>query len=417
MTMNGFSPTRSLPPLTLFAFAVLALCGGCQATRNVATPWSEAKSDGKPGTIAKLFGKTEDEILVDPKLASLGRPEFEQAEATFKAGRFEEAEKSLKKFKKGGKYRNAPVREDALFLIAECQFARKKYAAAQDSYDRLVKDYPSTRYLDRFSKRQFEIARYWLRNEENATGDVIQKVNYEQPQKSEPIKLAPIPTRDPTRIVPILPNFFDPSRPMFDTDGRALEALKSIWLNDPTGPLADDALMLSATHALRTQDWIEADRLFTLLHEEYPKSPHLEQALILNSHVKLMAYQGPAYDGKKLEQSKQLKEQILKLYPQHPDRERFLEEIRKIEEALARHDWEMVEYYRRQRRPDAQAIYCQSIIDRFGSTTYADRAKQKLKELEEANRSGRSRIELPQPPKPQPKEPEEYDEKPAKVAL
>ena len=27
---------------------------------------------------------------------------------------------------------------------------------------------------------------------------------------------------------------------LFDTDGRALEALKSIWLNDPTGPLADD---------------------------------------------------------------------------------------------------------------------------------------------------------------------------------
>ena len=413
--MNGLLP-RSLPLLPLLAVALLATCGGCQASRNVATPWSP-KPDGKPGSIAKLFGAQDDEILVNPMLASLGRPEFEEAEGLFKAGKYKEAEKILKKLKKGGKYRNAPVREDAMFLLAECQFARKDYADAQDSYERLVKDYPSTRYLDRFSKRQFEIARYWLRNEPTATGDAIQKVNYEEPHKSEPIKLAPLPSNDPTRIIPILPNFFDKTRPMFDTDGRALEALKSIWLNDPTGPLADDALMLSATHSLRTKDWIEADRFFTLLTEEYPKSPHMEQALILSSHVKLMSYQGPAYDGKKLEQSKALKEQILKLYPKHADRERFLDEIRKIEEAQARHDWEMVIYYGRQRRPDAQAIYCQSIIDKFSSTTYADRAKQKLKDLEEINRSGRSRIQLPKPLKPKPKEPEEYEEKPAKVSL
>src|SRR5690606_32372891 len=131
-----------------------------------------------------------------------------------------------------------------------------------------------------------------------------------------------------------------------------------------TGPLADDALMLTASHFLKQGDFVEADRYYTTLREEYPKSPHLENAFILGSHVKLMTYEGPEYDGSVLEQSRELKESTLKLYPKHPERERMLEEVRKIDEAKARHAWEMVEFYQTKRKPRAVAMYCRTVIEK-----------------------------------------------------
>src|SRR5690606_10634147 len=122
-------------------------------------------------------------------------------------------------------------------------------------------------------------------------------------------------SNDPTRKVPILPNFHDRKRPVFDTNGRALQALKSVWLKDPTGPLADDALMLAASHYVRKGDYIEADHHYTLLREQFPKSPHLQTAFVVGSHVKLMSYQGAPYDGKNLDDAESLKESTLRLFP------------------------------------------------------------------------------------------------------
>src|SRR5690606_7646769 len=55
-----------------------------------------------------------------------------------------------------------PIEEDALFMVAQCQFAQKKYSWAQDSYDRLLEKYPSTRHLDEVTGRLFEIAHTWM---------------------------------------------------------------------------------------------------------------------------------------------------------------------------------------------------------------------------------------------------------------
>jgi tetratricopeptide (TPR) repeat protein len=297
-------------------------------------------------------------------------------------------------------------------MIAECQFQRERYSWAQDSYDRLVKEFPGTRYLNTYARRQFEIARFWRQSPESGTALAILPVYFYNIRGTRPPENAQPTTWDPTRRVPILPNVHDRSRPMFDTNGRALQALKSIWLNDPTGPLADDALMLTASYYLRKGDYLEADRYYSILREEYPKSPHLENAFVLGSHVKLMSYDGPAYDGKALDEARELKASTLRLYPDHPDRERFLEEIRKIDEAKAGHVWEMVEFYQKKNRPRAVAIYCQVLIEKHPDSTYADRARQVLTRLpaEELRALGIAvpgRARIPSPPASPP--PTEYD--------
>lgn len=331
---------------------------------------------------------------------------YQAAETLFQEQKYAEAERAFRKllkeqrsqtgFKflvlngakgsKKGRYEHSQLVEDLMFMIAECQFHRNRYPAAQDGYERLLKDYPSSRYMDRVTRRLFTIARSWLELPEFPETGEVQQVDFEAPASTDPSEQSSQEGSnggwDPSRRIPIVPNVWDRSRPVFDTKGRALQALKSIWLNDPTGPLADDALLMTAVHYLRKGDFLEADRLLTTLREEYPNSPHLQEAFVLGSHVKLMSYQGPRYDGKSLKEARELKESTLRLYPQHPDRERFLEEIRNIDESKAQRDWEVVEFYDRKNKPKAMAVYCRLILKDHPETKYADLARQKLAELE-----------------------------------
>ena len=336
----------------------------------------------------------------DSKKSQQSLAAFKQAQRLFNDGQFKAAEKILKKITKRKqplfasrkdkdllKRQYDPIREEALYLIAETQFSQKRYSWAQDSYVALMKEYPSTRYLDRSTRRLFKIASTWLGAPDFATTGEIQQVNLEDPRSTPPTN-----TTKPPHGWTIVPNLFDRTRPVFDTQGRAIQALKSIWLNDPTGPLADDALMLTASHYLRKGDYQEADRVFNILREEYRKSPHLQAAFLLGSHVKLMTYQGAGYDVTQLEAARQLKESTLRLFPNLPAKDRLKGELKKIEEAKAQRDWETAQLYLRKNKLKSVAVYCNEILRRFPNTSYAKRAKDLLNQLGPEYSSGRWKL-------------------------
>lgn len=376
------------------------LCGGgtgCQAPDMYETQrsgmslsrlkfWDRSEEDDSLLSTDGIRGPLE-RILGDKarrrkeSLAPLeGSPEFDEAKAIYEQGDYSAAEKRFKKLAK--KHEDTPIEEDSLFMIGECQFAKGRYAKAQDSYGRLLKKYPSPRDLDKVTERLFHISKHWLEFPQVVQSDEVQTVSWENP-KTTPPPPAPGPrSKDPSRIIPIFPNFWDRSRPVFDTEGRALEALRSIWLNDPTGPLADDAIMLTASHHLREGDFLEANRNYKILREEYPQSPHLENAFVLGSHVKLMAYQGPLYEGDTLEKAHELKESTLRLYPKHPQRERILDEIRKIEEAKARREWENVVFWQKKNKPLSVAMCCREVIRLYPNSSYAAQAREILSEMQ-----------------------------------
>ncbi len=328
---------------------------------------------------AALWKKDRDSSFFQP---ALGAAEYKQANEKFKAGEFKVAEKEFKSIVK--KYKNDPIKEDAQFMVAECQYAQKKYAWAQDSYDQLLIDFPSSRHLDQTTKRLFSIARYWLQEPSFVKGNDIQQVSLESPGAEEP-EVRSDGVKRKTRWA-LLPNLFDRTRPVFDTENRALEALKSIWLHDPTGPLADDSLMLTASHYLKKGRYMDADRTFSLLRDEYPKSQHLEDAFKLGTHVKLMSYQGPAYDSTVLNDAGDLKETTIRLFPES-EQARLKEELKKIEQAKVKRDWETVQYWMRRGKPKSAAVYCNLLIEKYPTSSYANDARKLLAELGEENTS------------------------------
>ena len=304
-----------------------------------------------------------------------GTEDYVAATDIYKDERYAEAQKAFKKVAK--KYKKSDIREDALFMQAEAAYQQDHYAKAHDIYAILLREYPSSRHLDVVSERLFKIGRIWLDFPEVAKLGEVQQVNYDDPKRKlppeEPVKSSGKPI--------FIPNFLDKSEPLFDTAGNGVAALQAIWMNDPTGPLADDAMMLVASHHARKGNFVEADRFFQMLRETFPNSPHLQEAFLLGSHVKLMSYQGAEYEGKTLREAKLLKESTLRLYPDIADKDRLKRELDQIDVAEAASDWEQVELWLRKGEKRAATACAHTLIDRFPQSIYAQMARDKLEAL------------------------------------
>lgn len=399
----------------------ISVLAGCQATtrsRNTSVTMvadkGAAKDEQKDGDYniqgptqrllnARNWQREKETAIAQGNEAAIeGLPEYQAAEDLYKEGKYKEAEKAFKTLAKERRksyetwqvrwdnwigVKNAakwdpysnfgdPIEEDSLFMLAECQFAQKRYSYAQDSYDDLLNRYPSTRHMDHVTRQLFRIARYWLDVKEPVPDDGDIKATSGEEQRKENLK--PRAARSG-----ILPNVADRTRPTFDTDGRALQALRSIWLHDTTGPLADDALMLSANYHLRTGDFTESARLYKLLREQYPDSKHFEDAFMLGSHVTLASYQGPSYDGKSLDEAIKLKEAALRIFPDLSDeqRTRLAGELRRMYDAEVERIWDKVEFYEAKNSPKSVELYCNVLINKYPKSPYADLARKKLQEM------------------------------------
>jgi hypothetical protein len=118
-----------------------------------------------------------------------------------------------------------------------------------------------------------------------------------------------------------------------------------------------------------------------MLLEQFPKSDHLKDAFILCAHSTAMSHQGPLYDGQALTRSRELRQSAVRLFADEVDRERILDEIRRIDEEKARSEWANVEFWQTKRDPVAAAACAREVIRLYPNSTYAARARELLAEV------------------------------------
>lgn len=369
----------------VIAGLITLMLGGCaQSSRQSNTGLSGMFGVSKiRSRIDHMMGNEDESPLeMGRRFSAAERREVEVCRLTYERGQYDDAIKRCRKAAK--KFKESSLGEEAQFYLAESWFALGRYAKAQDGYDQLFADYPSTRYVEPATRRLFSIAQTWLEIAEPAVKSEIRTVSAERIVES---KSEEKPS-DPTLRVRILPNFHDRSRPIFDTQGRALQCLKAIWMNDPTGPLADDSLMLTAAHYQRHLNYVEADRYYEILREEYPDSRHVESAFVLGAHVKQMSYQGPYYEGEDLVGARRLKEQSRQLFPASQHQAQLRKDLDALYLQEAERLWAMVEYYRMKNRPRAIAIACVKLVSEFPDTGYAAEASRILRSIDRKELAG-----------------------------
>lgn len=295
--------------------------------------------------LQKMFG-------VEPNEA-IARQAFADGEKLFQQKEYDDAAKLFKKASK--RWPDSALQEDSMFMLGESWFFAERYPKAHDSYLNLMKKYENSRYLDTTVTRQFAIGRFW--------------------EESDRAKHKPL----------IVPNLFDKQKPLFDTRGNALAALESVHLNDPTGPLADDALVCVANAHFLVENYEDADFNYNLIRAHYPQSEHQRVAHLLGLRAKMRKYQGPYYDGKPLDQSEELIRQISARFPDEaPDEQARLRNASRVIHAQhAQRDYETAEYYARTKHFGGARYYYNQVIESFPDTHYAELSRKRLEQFKD----------------------------------
>lgn len=309
-----------------------------------------------------LLGEYDPKSAYNRVLAAVGRgPDENEARTLFMEGRdlYQRKQYSMAARRletAASRWPGSELEEDALFLRGESLFFADEYPDANDAYLELIKAHPNTKYLDTAIARQASIARYWQEKHQN----------------------------DPEW--PLTPNWFDKTRPRFDTIGHAIRTYDNIRMNDPTGPLADDALMATANAYFFRGRYDDADYHYELLRREYPKSDYQYEAHLLGLQCKLRKYQGPEYDATPLREAERLVKQLRVqfAYELTEDERRRIDEIEaRVNHNWAARDWQMAQFYEGRRQYRSARFYYGQIVDAYPRSDIAERARTRLAAIAE----------------------------------
>lgn len=219
------------------------------------------------------------------------------------------------------KWPDSALQQDALFFAGEGMFFADDFPAANQSYEELLKLYPNTKYIDLVQARRFSIAEYWVKYQ-NA---------------------------DPESFFAV--NVTDASRPWRDSFGNAVRIFNQIPIDDPTGKLADDAILAAGNALFNDGRYLAADRQYDDLRKTFPSSEHQFLAHFMGVKTKLLSYLGPEYDGTSLDDAEALVKQIRRQFPQEAaqNREALDRAHREIRYRQAEREWVTAKFYDRRK--------------------------------------------------------------------
>ena len=356
------APARTHTRGTATAFAAAWLAAGAVGCE---TPSWFRKTD--PDPIESIVFRDGQVVPADPA-AMRSTPELAAAHDLYREERFAAAESAFHKIAENKK--NPPmVAEEARYYEAECLYQQNAYPKACDTYHKVLIDFPAGANRDRAIRRMYDIANYWLDDTRTEMTEYREKVQGQR-----------------WMVVPAVFHM-EKKKPFVDQEGRAMQALEHVHLNDMTGPLADKALFLAGGVKFYRQDYKEADHYFSQLVQYHPNSTLAPEAVRLAIISKHMSTGGPDYDGRKVAEARIMVDTALRAYPELAQKESgFLErQLGSITLQQAQKDFNTAEFYRRTNRPGSAYFYYEVVRRRYPGTKQAEVAAQRMDEVRAAS--------------------------------
>ncbi len=310
-------------------------------------------SSGLLGESSTFFGDKgweKTKVIADP----VSEAEFEAAKKLFDAGQLDKAEPLFAKLAKREVKKGTMWGAKAQFYLAESQFRRQRYTAANDNYQFLLKKYTGeTEYVDRVIAREYQIAQIWLAED-----------------GSDP-KNKPLPFKAR----------FDGRQPMLDPKGYAIKTLESVRMHDTkNGPLADYAVLQTADYYHRTGDYEQAAIYYDQLLNDHAKSPLRERAQLSAIDARVKGYIGPAYDSTGLDGARDLVKRTMEEFPEHQaTNEQLYHTLDLINDQAAEKEYENGLYYIRALKPASAEYQFGLVIAKWPKSKWAEFSKVQLK--------------------------------------
>ncbi|WP_149113494.1 tetratricopeptide repeat protein [Limnoglobus roseus] len=324
------------------------LSAGCTTFKNI----KQKASDSTKGLISKSYD--------DPKAAD----KMADAERRYQANEFSSAQSTFHEIADNN-LNPAIMCEKARFLEAESFRQLKKYPDAVDTYHKMLVEHPTGAYREQACAEMFKVADYWL-------DDTRAEIQAEQDGEN-------MYMHKMKRLF-----VYDKTKPTLDREGRALQALENVHLNDITGPTADKALFWCGFVNFYRGNFVEADHYFSTLIEFHKDSPLRPKATELAIISKNNSTGGAVYDGQKSAEALQLVRHAEASMPEFTDGERkdFLTRQKlAIRSQQAEKDFKTAEYHEQTKHPGS-AYFCYEIVRRrYPGTKYSDLATQRMEAI------------------------------------
>jgi TolA-binding protein len=315
--------------------------------------WSDFKFEKIGTTAKKLTGQGTNR--------ELAKATYGEAEDLFNQARRAEGEQKVKLFEQAApkfitaanRWSDSQLAMDAMFMAGESYYFADNYDQANLTYEKLVKAFPNNRYQDQIDQRRFAIARYWL------------ELDRQNPESFYYV------------------NWFNKERPVRDARGNGLRVFSKISIDDPTGRLADDAVLAAGNEHFSSGDFYKADEKYTDLRKAYPSSEHQFLAHFLGLKAKLECYQGPAYGGTALDEAEKLIKQIRRQFPQEAQKEREYLDRAAAEVRFKKAERLMFigQYYDHRSEFRAAQHYYAQVVQDFPDTPLAKTADERITQV------------------------------------
>ncbi|MCS7166839.1 MAG: tetratricopeptide repeat protein [Gemmatales bacterium] len=344
--------------------ALIAYCSGCQQFSSFT--WSDLtkpRVELPPPPPEKVFRAGHWEEEPPPPPGTLAG-DLASARVLFQRGQYDDAEKVFSWIADRAEREKEPgIFEEALYWLGEAQFAQRKFPAARSTYKRLLDKFPNSRYRSDVIRREVEIAENWLEDTREELR-ALQEGRWYFPKIFH----------------------FEKEKPLVGAESSALSTLQDAYLQDPTGPLAPHCLDRIAAVSFLRQEWEEADRYYTLLTENHPRSPLASAALRRAIEAKINSVPGPEYDDTKLAEARQLIDTALRKYPElrNPESQAYFQAtLAVIHDRQAQKDFNIAEFYRRTGLPGSAYFYYELVRRRYSGTRWAQLAEERIQQLRE----------------------------------
>ena len=338
-------------------------------TRNK-TPFTTESMDSSQAFIGEK-GWEKTRVAPDP----ISEKDFAAAKKFLDSKKFDKAEPLLAALAKREVKKGTPWGAKAQYFLAETQFQRKKYVAANESFQWLIKKYPGELdYRDKVIAREYEIAMIWLADDDPKT--------------------KPLPIQA----------HLDGRAPLLDSKGYAIKTLEHVRLHDPNGPLADHAALRTADHYHAAGDYEQAAVFYDQLLTEHAKSPLRERAQLSSIDAKIKGYIGPEYDGSGLDSARDTIKRTMAEFPERQaSNEPLYHTLDLINDQEAEREYTSGMYYLRAQKPTSAEYQFGLVIAKWPKSKWAGLARTELKKTAKMPRKASvpSRI-MTQPGAPDP---------------
>lgn len=237
--------------------------------------------------------------------------------------------------------RGSPIRDRALFLVAQALFGDGDRVKAFYYLDELLDTYPESPLYFPALEVQYRIADAYL------NGYRLRWLGM----------------------------------PLFNAEEEGVEMLYRIQARVPGSTLAEKALLRTADHYYSQQDYDFAGDAYAAFLRQYPRSPHVPRVRLRRAYASLAQFTGLRFDATPVIDGREQLRAIAALYPDLAAEEKVPALLQRIDAVLAEKLLVRADFYGRTKQPDACAYTLKYVMLAYPNSPQADQAARALARL------------------------------------